>query len=313
MAFRPLNRRRFLAASLLGGASCLLARGALSAEPFALRYVLGSSLYGNLPLATILAEMDRADTHAIDLWPRVHGTQREEAEALGHKRLLALLRAHHASVPITTRYDLGPFKLAPEIPFLRDLGGEIIVTGAKGPAGLAGESLRTAVRDFVEQLKPNLALAGEAGLTLAIENHGASLIESPDSIRWLAEYAQGLPLGIALAPYHLEQDAGLVAGLIRDLGPKLSLFYAWQHGHGCMKPMPPDEEMLQLPGRGGLDFLPIVQALRAINFRGWTEIFMHHTPRGLPFLPTAGAMTAEINRARQHLDALVAKTGDGLG
>ncbi|MEJ1973926.1 MAG: hypothetical protein WDM96_16125 [Lacunisphaera sp.] len=222
-----MTRRRFLAAGLLGGASCLLGKAAVAPSGgFALRYLLGSSLYGNLPLTAVLAEMNRADVRALDLWARVHGTQREEAEALGHDRLLALLQSHRVRVPVTTRYDLGPFQLDAEIPFLRRLEGEIIVTGSRGPAGLAGAPLRAAVKNFVELLKPQLAAAGEAGLTLAIENHGDALIESPDSLRWLAEYSQGLPLGIALAPYHLPQDAAMLGSLIRDLGPKLVLFYA---------------------------------------------------------------------------------------
>jgi sugar phosphate isomerase/epimerase len=44
-----------------------------------------------------------------------------------------------------------------------------------------------------------------------------------------------------------------------------------------MKPMPPDEELMQLPGRGKLNFRPLLQALKNIRFTGWTEIFMHHT------------------------------------
>jgi sugar phosphate isomerase/epimerase len=69
-----------------------------------------------------------------------------------------------------------------------------------------------------------------------------------------------------------------------------------------MKPMPLKEEIQQLPGRGKLDFVPILKALKDINYQGFTEIFMHPTPRGIPILPTAAEVTAEINRARQYLD-----------
>ena len=47
-------------------------------------------------------------------------------------------------------------------------------------------------------------------------------------------------------------------------------------------------------------------ALKEIRFKGWTEIFMHPTPRGIPILETATLVTAEINRARAHLDSLLA-------
>jgi hypothetical protein len=48
----------------------------------------------------------------------------------------------------------------------------------------------------VEKLKPTLAKAGEAGITIVIENHGNGLMESPDSVRWLADLGRDLPLGI---------------------------------------------------------------------------------------------------------------------
>ena len=76
---------------------------------------------------------------------------------------------------------------------------------------------------------------------------------------------------------------------------------------GCMKPMPKEEELQQMPGRGPLDWKPVLQALRRINFQGPTEIFMHPTPRGIPILPTAAETTAEIQRARSFLDGLVAQ------
>jgi len=252
----------------------------------------------------VLAEVRKTGTRSIDLWSKVHGTQRDEAETLGQQRLAELLREHDVNVPLTTRYDLGPFKLGPEIHFLRGIGGQVVVTGSKGPTGLSGDALRREVKKFVELMKPNLSLAAETGVTIAIENHGETLVESPDALRWLAEYSQGLPLGIALAPYHLRQDPHMIGDLIRDLQLKLTLLYAWQYGLGCTKPMPKAEELKQLPGRGDLDFLPILQALHAISYNGWTEILMHPTPRGLPILETAEAVTSEINLARRYLDQL---------
>ena len=70
---------------------------------------------------------------------------------------------------------------------------------------------------------------------------------------------------------------------------------------GCMKPLPKEQELLQMPGRGSLDFVPILKALRKIRFKGWTEIFMHPVPRGIPILPSAEETTQEINRARSYL------------
>ncbi|NRA58393.1 MAG: hypothetical protein HRU13_09810 [Phycisphaerales bacterium] len=56
-----------------------------------------------------------------------------------------------------------------------------------------------------------------------------------------------------------------------------------------------------MPGRGDLDFAPLLVALRNIDYRGWTEIFMHPVPRGIPILETTAKVTAEINQARRYL------------
>ena len=158
----------------------------------------------------------------------------------------------------------------------------------------------------MEKLKPTLDKAGEAGITIAIENHGNGLMESPDSIRWLADLGRDLPLGIELAPYHLPQDTALLSDLIKHLDKKLTVFLAWQFGMGCMKPMPKDEELQQMPGRGKLDFTPLLKTLKEINYTGFTQIFMHPTPRGIPILPTAAEVTAEINRSKAYLEKCLA-------
>jgi hypothetical protein len=87
-------------------------------------------------------------------------------------------------------------------------------------------------------------------------------------------------------------------------------FYAWQHGMGCHKKLPKEQELLQLPGRGKLDFTPIVSALKAVGYNGWTEIFMHPVPRGIPILPTARQVTDQINRSRKYLEACLKKTSN---
>ena len=105
-----------------------------------------------------------------------------------------------------------------------------------------------------------------------------------------------------MAPHHLPQDAKMLADLIREIGGALTVFYAWQHGMGCHERLPKQQELLQLPGRGDLDFAPLLAALREIKFAGWTEIFMHPVPRGIPILETAQEVTAEINHAREYLE-----------
>ena len=301
-----MNRRRFLKRSALAAGACALPELKAAEPAFKLNYLLGSAMYGDLPLATVIEETPKTGAKFLDVWPKKHGTQREQMDEMGHEKVMELLAKHGVKLACSTRYDLGPFKLEPEIPVVKKFGGSVIVTGGSGPVGLAGDDLKKAVNEFVEKLKPTLAKAGESGVTIAIENHGKNLIDAPDSLRWLAEFGKDLPLGIELAPYHLPQDTALLAGLIKELGNKIKVLCAWQFGMGCMKPMPKDEELQQMPGRGKLDFTPLLRALKDIRYEGFTEIFMHPTPRGIPILPTAAEVTAEINRSRAYLEKCLA-------
>ncbi len=302
-----LTRRSFCAAT---AATLLAGRFARAAESSLLRlkYIVGSCMYGYTPVAEILPEVAKTGAAAIDVWPKVHGNQREQLDELGEEKFRSLLKTHGVSLGCITQYKLGPFGLKDELPLAERFGCRTIVTGAKGPKGLSGGELKAAVGKFCEQMKPHLALAEEHGVTIAIENHGNALVDSPDSLKWLVELRPSEHLGIALAPYHLPQDEKLLAGLIRSLGNSISMFYAWQHGMGCMKKLPKEQELLQMPGRGDLDFGPLLAALAEVEYSGWTEIFMHPVPRGVPILEKTADVTAEINRSRAYLERLLEAT-----
>ncbi|MBM4001060.1 MAG: sugar phosphate isomerase/epimerase [Planctomycetes bacterium] len=273
-------------------------------DAFALRYLLASCMYGYQHVGEILPEVRKTGAVAIDLWPKVHGNQREQLDDLGESKFAEMLKRHDVTLGCLTQYPLGPFGLADEMRLAGRLGCRTIVTGARGPKGLNGDALRDAVRDFAEKMKPHLAIAEETGVTIAIENHADSLIDSPDSLKWLAELRPTRRLAVALAPYHLPQDVGMLARLIESLGDAIAIFYAWQHGKGCHPSLTltKDEQLLQMAGRGELDFGPLLEALRRIRFEGWTEIFMHPIPRGVPILEPVAAVTAEILRARDYLE-----------
>ena len=308
-----LSRRdccRRLAAWAAGAMVAPAAFSAVSAaeSDFRLRYVLASCMYGTMKLEDVLAQARDAGCDSVDLWPKPHGSQREQLQEMGADKFADLLKKYQTRLGIITRYDLGPLGLQDEMKVLRGLGGTILVCGGVGPVGLTGQPLKAAVAQFAEKLKPHLDAAEQAGATIAIENHGKNLICSEDSLKWLIELAPSRRLGVALAPYHLDQDPAAIGKLIVQLGGRIAHFYAWEHGQGCMTKLPLEQEITQLPGRGKLDFAPILAALRQIQYAGGTSVFMHPVPRGRPIYPTAAAITAEINRARKHLDGL-AKQG----
>lgn len=275
-------------------------------KPFKLRFMLASSLYGKTPLAEILPEMKTLDISELDVWPKRHGSQREEIDALGIPATKKLLDRHGVQLSAITRFDLGLPRLAEEIPVAKELGAKMLVTGVTG-AGLnklKGDELKAAIKKTIAESAPLIATAEKEGVVVAVENHAGGLLATLDSIRWFAELSPSPSFGIAFAPYHLPQEPAKLADCLRALGPKLALFYAWQHGKGCMTAQPKADELLQLPGRGNLDFTPVLAALASIDYSGPTEVFMHPFPRGIPILPTVKDSTAELLRAQRHLEQL---------
>lgn len=293
--------RRQACAWLLGAAAspCL---GAV-VDPFRLKYLLASALYGTMPLSTILPEVARAAAAAIDIWCLQHGNQREQVDAMGIDAFAGLLQKHCVTLGSFTRYPLGPFGLQDELKIVKRLGGSVIVTGSGGPKGLVGDELKKAVQGFVEKMKPHAAAAEEAGVTIAIENHGGSLLSSPESIRWFREFNRSSRVGVAFAPHHLHGKEEEMPRLIEELGPQLAFFYAQEHGPGFTEAPGIEKEILQMPGRGGgLDYRPLLVALKRIRYEGFVEIFMHPTPRGIPIYTTAGEITTAVNVSREYLD-----------
>lgn len=296
-----VTRRDFLATGAAAAISLGVTSTAAAAAKLRPNYIVGSCMYGYTSLAEIVPEVRKTGATALDIWPKVHGNQREQLDDMGERAFAELLKKHDVTLGCITQYKLGPFGLQNEMRLAQRLGCSTMVTGGRGPKGLKGTELKTAVGKFIEQMKPHVAVAEETGVTIAIENHGNNLIESPDSLKWLADLRPSKHLAIAFAPYHLPQDEKLLSDLIRELGESIAMFYAWQHGMGCHQKLPKEQELLQMPGRGSLDFEPLLMALGDINYHGWTEIFMHPVPRGIPILEPTSAVTAEINRSRDYL------------
>ncbi|NIP27758.1 MAG: TIM barrel protein [Phycisphaerae bacterium] len=307
---RKFNRRQVCKALAFAP---LTARLAMAQKPdkertFRLRYIVASSMFGRMKLSQILPEIRKTGARFIDIWPEGHANQREQIEEMGYQQFAAMLKQHSVKLGILTRYDLGPFNLKDEIKVTKKLDGSMVICGSRGPGNLKGDALKAAVKKFIDKTKPQVDVAEQAGITIGIENHSNSLIRSPDSMRWFAELKTSGNIGIALAPYHLTQEPELISRLITDLDKSLVHFYAWQYGMGCHKKLPKEQELLQMPGRGELDFVPILSALKKINYSRWTEVFMHPVPRGIPIRKTAEQVTAEINRSRLYLEACLKKS-----
>ena len=295
-----IPRRQFLHSLAVAATVPLVARAA-AREPFRLRYVLSSALYGEMPLDVILPEVAKTGCEALDIWCRPHGSQREQITEMGAERFAALLAKHRVKVGVSTRY---PFGLGDEMKWMKKFGGGIIVTGSGGPSEPSGPEAKKAVLAFLEKMKPHVAAAEENGVIIAVENHNRQFLHHPDSLRYFAEFNRSANLGVALAPHHLHPWIEQLPALIRDLGAKqIPFMYFQEHSEGISKKVAKEIELRQLPGfGGGLDYRPVIKALADIRYTGLVEIFMHPMPRGIPILPTVPEITAAINRARDYLE-----------
>ena len=306
-----LSRREFLRSAGLAAAAAVAAPAlrAQAADPFRLRYVLSSAMYGYAPLAEVLPEVAKTGSESIDIWCKVHGDQREQAAALGDEAFAALLKKHGVKVGVSTRYPLGPFKLQDEMAWVKQHGGTTVVCGSTGPKNPSGAAAKAAIAKFLEEMKPHAARAGELGVRIAIENHSNQALHHPDSLRAFAELNKSPALGVAFAPHHLHEWADQIPALLRDLGAKnLPFMYFQEHSEGIFKKASKEEELRQMAGRGKLDYRPIVKTLRDIRFDGQVELFMHPTPRGIPVMPTTAEVTALINESRAYVEKCVRET-----
>ena len=283
-----------------------------SKKPFKLRYVLSSAMYGEMALADILPEIPKTGSESLDIWRKVHANHREQISEMGDESARALLRKHKAKISISTCYPLGPLGLQEEMDWLKGMGGSIIVTGSGRHPDQepSGEAAKVQVQTFLEKMKPHVAKAEETGITIAVENHDKQLLYHPDSLRYFAEFNKSPNLGVAFALHHLHKYVSEIPALIRDLGnEQIPFIYFQEHSAGIREKQPKEIEMQQMPGfGGGLDYRPVVAALRDIEYRGLVEIFMHPVPRGIPILPTIPEITGAINQSRTYIENCLKET-----
>ncbi len=307
-----MKRREYLTCMLTGtGLLTPLVKGR-SPNEFSLRYVLSSALYGDLPLDDVLAQVKTSGASGIDIWRKVHATHREQISAMGDEAFQGLLKKHNTRMHVSTCYPLGPFGLDQEIAWVKKNGGKMTVcaTRSMGKVNPTGEEAKIQVKAFFKKLKPHLEVAQKHGVLMAFENHGNAMLHSPDSMRYFAEFnPDPRHVGIAFAPHHLQNFGNdMPAKMISELGNEhIPFIYFQEYGIGSKKRVDKETELEQLPGRGTLDYIPIVKALKKINFTGLAEIFMHPTPRGIPMLPTAKAITKEVNKSRSYIETCLNK------
>ncbi len=296
---------------VLAAGGCVSAKTSCAQTPgkWELNYVLSSAMYGDFSVSEILPEVEKTGSVGIDIWRKPHGTQREQITEMGDDKFQALLNKTGAKFTMSSCYPLGPFGQDDELRWVAKNGGRMTMASSRrmGEIDPVGEEAKKQVKAFFEKLKPHYELAEELGVTMVIENHKKSMLSSPDSIRYFAEFNPSKNVGIGFAPHHLYDAVDDIPALIEDCGKENLPFIYFQEFHKSSKEAMPDEaHWKQLPGFGTLDYKPILAALKKIDFSGVAELFGHPVPRGIPMSDSVASITDKINFSRKHIADLLA-------
>ena len=141
-----MNRRRLLKRSALAAAASVLPRSRAADAAFKLNYLLGSAMYGDLPLATVIEETPKTGTRMLDIWPRKWATQREQMD----EKQLGRVEAIICSMTAGERRD------------------HTVINGSRRKriargSGTTVEEVNRVLKQFVEMRKMLKVMSGAAG------------------------------------------------------------------------------------------------------------------------------------------------------
>lgn len=145
----------------------------------------------------------------------------------------------------------------------RDLGGRVLVLGSPKQRNLLpGVTPDQAMQYAAEVIRGAVPVLEECGVVLAVEPLGP---EEGDFLRTAEAGVQLIQMvDSPLCRLHLDvkamsSESKPIPDIIRDSAPYLEHFHA-------------NDPNRRGPGMGDVDFLPILAALREIDYRGWVSV-----------------------------------------
>jgi sugar phosphate isomerase/epimerase len=283
-----LTRAACLAGAAAAGAGLLRARPTSAADgPWKMHLSASSIDFSKVPIEQACERIAALGFEAIDIWSAHAGCPHldDVQKRLGPQGLKDLLARHNLKLYAFSVYSGGYPKYAE---LLGGAGGGAAIHGA--PGAVDPKELAAKMKAYVEGLKGELALAEKYNSYVAIENHGGSLLNAPDSFKAFVDANTNPRLGIALAPYHVQAAKQSVEEAIAACGKQLFFFYAWQNAGG----------LKQLPGHGPTDFAPWLAALAKIDYKWYVNPFMHDEP-------PPDEMAPALAKSRDYLKACYEK------
>jgi len=268
-----LGRRQFLRTTTAAVLALAGLARATPASAWQMRLAFSSVMLAELPIEEVCARAAKLGFEAIDIWCPFDKCRHlaDVVARLGPDGLKELLAKHQLALASFTIYtgkdETVGFPAYAD--FIGKFGGGVVVRESQY-VRIKPAELTAAMRAFFEKLKPQIDKAAETKVRLAIENHHSTLLSTPDSFKAFVDLNPAPQhVGLAIAPFHLQNLKASIPDVIRTAGSQLLFFYAWQSADG----------MQQLPGHGPADFTPWLKALADIRYQGFVNPFMHGHPK----------------------------------
>lgn len=228
----------------------------------AFRFSASTVLYGRQALDRACSELASVGLRHIDLW---HVENWCEHLADGVPTVRETLRRHGLELDTISAFNRPLARLPALLDQLAGLNGRVLITASAKPD--------VTVPRYLEEIDPVIRHAESLGVTLAIENHGATVIDSIQSMLALLNLQDSAALGIALSPIHLYNRGESTADAIHALGHRVALCYAWDWGaRGLANWKDPTQQFI---GTGNVDHRPIFRALQATGYAHPVQLFAH--------------------------------------
>ncbi len=299
---RPLGRRQFIRTTAIPLVALALpglsgAARAAQGAAWRMRLTLSSVMFAELPFEEVCERAAKLGFEAIDIWCPFDRCKHlsDVATRLGPDGLKQVLATHKLTLGSFTTYctpsEAVGFPAYAD--FIGKSGGGLVVRESQY-IQVKPEDLTAKMREFFEKLKPQIELAAQAKVRLAIENHGGALLGTADSFKAFVDLNPAPEhVGVGVAPYHLQDIKASVEEVIRTAGSQLLFFYAWQKAGGIN----------QLPGHGPADFVPWLKALATIKYQGCISPFMHGNMKPEDMTTGLTKACAYLQECRAKVDA----------
>ncbi|QDU93326.1 sugar phosphate isomerase/epimerase family protein [Lignipirellula cremea] len=234
------------------------------------------------------------EKNAFDITPAQRAEVRRQAEAaglevIGLHWLLAFTEGLYLTTPDPDTRARTSNYLAELARLCRDLGGTIMVLGSPLQRNLLPNvSEAEAMKYAADVIQAAMPVLEEQGVTLALEplgpEEGDFLLTADKGVE-LMKMVDSPNCRLHLDVKAMSSEDKPIADIIRDCAEYVAHFHA-------------NDANRRGPGMGKIDFLPILQALKDINYDGWISVEVFDYTPGVETLASESIRNLQATAAQ---------------